>query len=274
MSHIHFFKTGRHTSAVGAAITFTEADLRNIAAIYRPELHEAPIVVGHPKDDAPAFGWVESVTYQDDGLYATPRQVNADFQELVKSGAYKKVSASFFPKNHPNNPTPGSYYLRHIGFLGAATPAVKGLSRIQFADVDELLFSDLDVLDLREHTLAVRERSLQRESVRNGVKKALDEGRLPIGLYPQTLAFAEALDPVATFDFSDEGATAPVASQEWFLNFLSRLPAPVVTGSWQLDRWILRTVNLKPPAVTPSTATARDGPSSQPPHASKRRELL
>ncbi|MBT9372554.1 hypothetical protein [Rhizobium sp. CSW-27] len=230
MFNIHFFKAGKHTSASGAEVTFAEADLREIANSYRPELHEAPIVVGHPSDSAPAFGWVESVKHAADGLHAIPTQVNLEFRELVKSGTYKKVSASFYPKNHPNNPTPGSWYLRHIGFLGGAAPAVKGLTGVEFSDGGELLFSDIDVFDLREHSLSERERALQRENARVGVKKALDEGRLPIGLYQQALAFAEALDPRATFDFSEEGENSQVATQEWFLEFLSKIPVPVVTG--------------------------------------------
>ena len=60
-----------------------------------------------------------------------------DFAELVRKGRYKKVSASFYPPNHPSNPQPENWYLRHVGFLGAHPPAVKGLAAINFADDED-----------------------------------------------------------------------------------------------------------------------------------------
>jgi hypothetical protein len=59
------------------------------------------------------------------------------FAAAVRAGRYKKVSASFWPPGHPNNPVPDSYYLRHVGFLGAHAPAVKGLRAIEFGAAEE-----------------------------------------------------------------------------------------------------------------------------------------
>lgn len=56
------------------------------------------------------------------------------FAELVKAGRYRKVSASFYPPAAKANPRPGSYYLKHVGFLGAQPPAVKGLKAIAFSE--------------------------------------------------------------------------------------------------------------------------------------------
>ena len=44
---------------------------------------------------------------------------------------------AFTPPDHPSNPVPNAYYLRHVGFLGAQPPAVKGLGEARFADVDQ-----------------------------------------------------------------------------------------------------------------------------------------
>ena len=41
--------------------------------------------------------------------------------------------ASRLTPDHPANPTPGVNYLRHVGFLGAAAPAVPGLKPVHFA---------------------------------------------------------------------------------------------------------------------------------------------
>ena len=135
--HLHIFKPGRQTAMSGVTLEFSESDLEASARAYDPAKHEAPIVIGHPKHDAPAYGWVKSLAAGADGLNAEPHQVDANFAELVAAGRYKKISASFYLPDAPNNPVPGVYYLRHVGFLGAQPPAVKGLKQAEFADAEE-----------------------------------------------------------------------------------------------------------------------------------------
>ncbi len=137
MKSLHIFKPGKHTAVNGHEIHFTEADLIASAKAYDPAKHEAPLVVGHPKMDDPAYGWAKSLAYADGALVATPDQVDPAFAELVGAGRYKKISASFYTPESPANPVPGCYYLRHIGFLGAAAPAVKGLKSASFAEAEE-----------------------------------------------------------------------------------------------------------------------------------------
>lgn len=134
---LHIFKPGRQTALSGAVLDFSESDLAASARAYDPALHEAPIVVGHPKLDAPAYGWVKSLAAGGDGLNAEPHQVDAAFAELVAAGRFKKISASFYLPDASNNPVPGVYYLRHVGFLGAMPPAVKGLKHAEFADAED-----------------------------------------------------------------------------------------------------------------------------------------
>lgn len=133
---LHIFKPGRQTAMSGAVLDFSESDLAASASAYDPALHEAPIVIGHPKHDAPAYGWVKSLAAGSNGLTAEPHQVDAAFAELVAAGRYKKISASFYLPDAPNNPAPGVYYLRHVGFLGAQPPAVKGLKQAEFGDAE------------------------------------------------------------------------------------------------------------------------------------------
>ena len=130
----------------GATLAFSESDLAASAAAYDPALFEAPIVIGHPKTDNPAYGWVKSLTFADGALDAEPCQVDPAFAELVDAGRYKKISAAFYAPDAKNNPAPGVYYLRHVGFLGAAAPAVKGLRSPEFADAEEGIveFSEWD----------------------------------------------------------------------------------------------------------------------------------
>ncbi len=144
MKRIEIFASGNRTDNAGVARTFSDADLAASAAAYDPALHEAPIVIGHPKTDAPAWGWVQRLAASAGRLIATPAQVQAEFAEQVKSGAYKKVSAAFYPPDSPRNPVPGVWYLRHIGFLGAMPPAVKGLRPVEFGEADDAVVIDVE----------------------------------------------------------------------------------------------------------------------------------
>lgn len=134
MTQIEIFRAGTHQPMQGAAVTITSDDLAAIAAAYDVALHEAPIVAGHPVHDAPAYGWVKGLTAKDGVLLAETGDVDADFAGLVKAGRFKKISASFYQPDSPANPKPGAWHLRHVGFLGAMPPAVKGLRNASFAD--------------------------------------------------------------------------------------------------------------------------------------------
>ncbi|HCR1592273.1 TPA: peptidase [Pseudomonas aeruginosa] len=116
---------------------FTEAILQEIAATYDPALSEAPLVIGHPKLNAPAYGWAKGLEVRDGMLYAEPHQVVPEFAEAANRKMYKKRSASVYLPDSPGNPVPGKHYLRHIGFLGAVPPAIKGIpDALNFAEDD------------------------------------------------------------------------------------------------------------------------------------------
>ncbi|MEQ1890288.1 MAG: peptidase [Alphaproteobacteria bacterium] len=134
MTQIEIFRAGTHQPMQGAAIHFSQSDLDAIVKAYDPALHEAPLVIGHPVHNGPAHGWVKSLARHGDALVAEVGEIDPAFADLVRGGRYKKVSASFYLKDAPNNPAPGQMGLRHVGFLGAMAPAVKGLRAIDLAD--------------------------------------------------------------------------------------------------------------------------------------------
>lgn len=135
------FRAGTRTDNNGNTVTITADDVAAIASHYDKTKHEAPIVVGHPTTNAPAFGWVDKLTAENGVLFANFAEVDDDFADLVRKGRYKKVSASFYPPKHASNPEPSNFYLRHVGFLGAHPPAVKGLAAINFADDEDGIVS-------------------------------------------------------------------------------------------------------------------------------------
>lgn len=134
---LHIFKPGKWTAMSGESIEFSAADLQATAAAFNPQLSKAPLVIGHPATDDPAQGWADSLIANDRGLFAKPAQVAPAFAEAVRAGRYGTVSAKFYRPTDLNNPKPGVWYLRHVGFLGAAAPGVKGLDDPSFAAGDD-----------------------------------------------------------------------------------------------------------------------------------------
>ncbi|MBC9246734.1 hypothetical protein H4P12_08415 [Paracoccus sp. 11-3] len=141
-ARIEVFRSGTFTPMEGEPISYSAADLRAIADAYDPDVAPAPIVVGHPDTNAPAFGWVESFDYDATGdrLYANLHQIEPAFAELVKAGRFKKVSMQYFGPQQSHNPVPGTWYPKHVGFLGAAAPAVSGLKNVQFSNNEGVTF--------------------------------------------------------------------------------------------------------------------------------------
>jgi hypothetical protein len=134
------FRTGKHTDSNGNTREWTEADLDKIVESYDPSKHEAPIVIGHPKSNAPAFGWIEKLKRVGDTLYALPKQLAQEFVEMVNKGLFKKRSISLYPDGT----------LRHVGFLGATPPAVKGLPDVEFSDEYSTLEIEQELQDYQE----------------------------------------------------------------------------------------------------------------------------
>jgi hypothetical protein len=131
---IPVFRTGRHTDSAGNIREWTEEDLDVIVGKYDPAKHEAPVVIGHPEESAPAYGWAEKLKREGQILYAKARDVVPEFADMVKRGLFKKRSISLYP----------DFTLRHVGFLGAVPPAVKGLPNMAFSGRDAVTieFSD------------------------------------------------------------------------------------------------------------------------------------
>lgn len=233
MPDIHIFRAGTHTSSSGEPVTITERDIAASAAAYNPRVHEAPIVVGHPATNAPAYGWVQSLAAIGADLTAKAGQVNADFAELVRKGSFKKVSASFFLPNSAANPIPGVHYLRHVGFLGAAPPAVKGLRPAEFAGAgDGVVSFDDGTVDLREWSLAERERVLRQREDEAFVGDMLRQARFPSGLKDGVLSFMESLSDNGVVAFSDMGEPATAGQREWFRRFVTSLPPMLAFGEF------------------------------------------
>jgi len=135
MDLIEIFKSGTHTDSSGNTREWTDKDLEEIASLYDPAKHEAPIVIGHPEHDSPAYGWVESLKVEGGRLLAKVKDVADEFKDWVGRSLYKKISIALYP----------DLSLRHVGFLGAMPPAVKGLVNAHFQEKGGItIYSDFE----------------------------------------------------------------------------------------------------------------------------------
>ena len=227
MRHLHVFQAGTHQPMVGGSITITPADVVALAAAYDPARHEAPLVVGHPKEDEPAYGWVERATARDGGLYVDATDVDPEFAEIVRAGRYRKVSASFYRPESAGNPTPGVWALRHVGFLGAVPPAVKGLRPVTLADgdADSVTFAAGGMAPMR---LSERERAMALYENRRLVDRGLDAGKLMPRDREFLVGFLDSLADSELVSFAEhDGKRVVVGQREGFRRFLEGLPTVV-----------------------------------------------
>lgn len=122
---IEVFKAGTHTDSAGRKVSFAESDLDQMVANHT--LGAAPAVLGHPKHDDPAYGWTEGLKREGESLFAKFKDIAPAFAKGVESGAYRNRSVSVIKdKAH-------GWRVRHVGWLGAAAPAIDGLKPVEFA---------------------------------------------------------------------------------------------------------------------------------------------
>ena len=256
MKLIHILRPGKFVSSKGQAVEFSSENIEKIAHDYDPALFRSPIVVGHPKTNDPAFGWVKSLKSEGNKLIAEPEKVVPQFADLVQKGVYSKVSASLFPPDDPANPKPGDFYLKHVGFLGAAAPAIPGLDPVSFASDDRAICIEFAVegdepggdsdllakkeedlnkeqlaleakrkeLEDKEKALKAREKDIRRiefSAFVGGLKK---EGRVLPVFEDGLVQFMESIDGGEAIEFSADQKATPL---DFFKDFLAKQPKAV-----------------------------------------------
>ena len=93
----------------------------------------APVVIGHPEADAPAYAWIDGLRRVGDRLQAKLRDIAPSFREAVEAGRYSGRSIAL-----------QGDALRHVGFLGGRAPAVPGLVPTRFAAAPETVVAFTD----------------------------------------------------------------------------------------------------------------------------------
>lgn len=125
------FKAGTHTDSNGHTHTFSEQDLHSVVQNF--SANTAPLVIGHPKLDDPAWGWASALKVEDGVLYAKADDVCCEFAEAVADKRYPNRSVRLEPAEN-------GYKLAHIGYLGGKPPAVDGLKWQFNANTQAMVF--------------------------------------------------------------------------------------------------------------------------------------
>lgn len=135
---VPIFASGKQTSSERITNTFTDADLDEMVSTFNPD-EPPPIVIGHPEESAPAYGWGAEFRRVGDQLQAKFKLIADNFRESFDKGEYRNRSISLIKG-------PDGYRVEHIGFLGAALPAVSGLGTFTASsDVKRQVYtSDID----------------------------------------------------------------------------------------------------------------------------------
>ncbi len=251
---IHSLAAGTWPGQSGT-VTITPEHIQEIADTYSPETHESPAVLGHPKTDDPAYGWVRSLEVREDGLWVNA-DVVAELAEMIDRQQYKKVSVSLYPPGALANPTPGKFYLKHLGFLGAQAPAVKGLKPVSLSEPDAeqiIIFSQKEnrmneeelaakqkEIELAEGNLATERAEIEAEKKRIAERQAalrktelegmldthVNAGRILPRQKPVLLALATSLDGETETISLSEGSPKETLLKH-LDGFLAELPAQV-----------------------------------------------
>lgn len=233
MNLIEIFKAGERKDANGVKVAITPDDLQQVVDSYDADVFEAPAVIGHPEHNHPAYAWVKGLRLDGDVLKAELHQVDPAFSELVEKGRYKKISASFYLPNSESNPKKGFLYLRHVGFLGAVAPAVKGLKSpifaeneagvVDFSDYEENQPSELEKLKAEnarlKEQMAEQLAENKKKEIVHFTESLINQGRLAPKVRNEVeaiLHYAERIDKGETLDFS-EGESLLKKMQDFLL---------------------------------------------------------
>lgn len=137
-------KLGRQIDSRGVIKEFTPEFFQEVIESYDPNNFKAPAIISHDTKGIPddklhtnkelCYGVASGLKMVGDRLKISFDKLSPKIKEHFDNGELLSVSPSFYPPTHHANPTPGKWSLRHLGFLGASPPAIKGLAAPTFSE--------------------------------------------------------------------------------------------------------------------------------------------
>ena len=228
MKLCQIFSAGKHTDSKGNTKEWTTDDLDKIVYQFENVHKNAPICVGHPQTNSPAYGWLDNVKRIGNGLYCTFKDVQDEFKTAVNKGLFKNRSISLDKDLN----------IRHLAFLGGQAPAIKGLEQfcfesqendtvVEFSDYEDICIADeiqkkernekLETEELKEQLKAKDEEiaKLKREAdeqkqaqkikeFEDFAENAIANGNILPKHKESIVNILTACDAAGTFNFADE----------------------------------------------------------------------
>ena len=228
MKLCQIFSAGKHTDSKGNTKEWTTDDLDKIVYQFENVHKNAPICVGHPQTNSPAYGWLDKVKRIGNGLYCTFKDVQDEFKTAVNKGLFKNRSISLDKDLN----------IRHLAFLGGQAPAIKGLEQfcfesqendtvVEFSDYEDISIEDeiqkkernekLETEELKEQLKAKDEEiaKLKREAdeqkqaqkikeFEDFAENAIANGNILPKHKESIVNILTACDTAGTFNFADE----------------------------------------------------------------------
>ena len=231
---IDIAREGTFDDSYGRSQTLTASDFDRLIAPFEEGSRRIPLVFGHPKTSAPAFGWVEALRCAGSVLQAKFKQVHEDAKKLVEGGHFKNVSIAL---------TSNKEHIAHVGLLGAVQPAISGLREVSFACEEKPIVIEFSAAQLRppldseteqlkmelsaakDHIrmLKAREANKLREDRLNSLTELVGKGKVPPSEMSLLMPFAEALlDADTMIQFADQ--ESPVHAVEALAELLDKRP--------------------------------------------------
>lgn len=233
---IEIFKAGDY----GEKGSYTEAVLDGIVANF-DATDKAPIVVGHPKTDSPAWGWIDALKREGDRLFARVGEMRAELVAAIADGRFKNRSVKLVSSGG-NGPR-----LAHLGFLGGVLPEVTGLAPLpEFAAADGVEFEAAlspdrgeadDALRMQlsdeitrrinaEAELANLKALARKQEFEAWVDEQANQGRIPQSLKDAVTSLLISLPASGEVSFSMDDKPLKATPVELMKTIISTLPAP------------------------------------------------
>jgi hypothetical protein len=128
---VELLAPGQYEIEKGRFVRFDKYDLERMAAAFN-ELQpkrRAPVIIGYFENDrnTNVQAFVERLDVLQDVLFGFVKDFTSEtFIAGLNDKTYTRYQAQFWGPEHPDNPKPGSWMLKHVGVLGPPVQAVRG----------------------------------------------------------------------------------------------------------------------------------------------------
>jgi hypothetical protein len=139
------FRAGKQTDSAGNTKEWTKKDLDKIVSQFKELGEDVPATIGHNVKNKPAYGWFKSFYRKGKSLFGEMEDVVDEFGEMLKKKMFKNRSIALRP----------NLSIRHMAFLGAEPPAIKGMKDFAFSEADEFAEYEFEMSDEKRNAFRI-----------------------------------------------------------------------------------------------------------------------